>query len=69
LVLGNMYILAHLVLSSLAYFVLICFNFLSEYKKLFAYALGVILRLCGSWTKYSYPCFSANLMASSLLLK
>ena len=51
------------------YFVRICFNFLSLHKKLFAYAFGIIFLLFGSWTKYSYPCFSANRMASSLLLK
>jgi len=55
--------------ETLIYFVLICFNFLSVNKKLFAYAFGIIFRSFGSCTKYSYPCFSANLIASSLVLK
>lgn len=48
------------------YFVLMCFSFPGEYRKLFAYALGTNFLSCGSCTKYSYPCFSANRIASSL---
>ena len=51
------------------YFVRICFSFLSDHKKLFAYAFGTNFLEFGSCTKYSYPCFSANLIASSFDLK
>ena len=39
--------------SFFAYFVRMCFSFFAVYKKLLAYALGAILRSCGSCTKYS----------------
>lgn len=50
------------------YFVLICFNVVGSCRKLFAYALGTNRLSCGSATYHSYPCFSANAMASSLEL-
>ena len=50
------------------YFVLICFNFFGLCRNWLAYAFGVNLLEFGSWMKYSYPCFSANLIASSFVL-
>jgi hypothetical protein len=55
--------------TNINYFVLMCFKGLKVCKKLFAYAFGTIFRGAGSCTKYSYPCFLANSMASSFDLK
>ena len=52
----------------MVYFVLMIFNFLGLWTKLFAYALGTNFLSFGSWTKYSYPCLLAKLIASSFVL-
>ena len=51
-----------------AHFVLICFSGFGSWRKLLAYALGTTLLSFGSCTKYSYPCFCANAIASSFVL-